>query len=168
MRSRTGPARRRRLTALLAVLMLALVGCTRPTPLPPRDAVARYDKIAADLKAALAPLVPRYAAPRQRGPAWVQGACTYTAGHFDPDPSLTVERVFASPAWPGVKASLNQVLTPQGFGALGEPQRAGSGLDVRVQDAHGAEFHLTDDGYLGLYGALADTSDCTPATFGLS
>ncbi|QLQ14667.1 MAG: hypothetical protein HZY73_01725 [Micropruina sp.] len=155
------------LVVLVAGVSLVLSGCAKPTPLPPRDAVARYDKIAADLKTALAPLVPSYAAPRQRGPAWEQGACTYTAGHFDPDPKRPGEDVFTDPAWPDVKASLNQVLTTQGFGALGEPQRAGSGMDLFARDAHGAAFHLTDDGYFGVYGALADTSDCTRANFGL-
>lgn len=158
-----------RSTGIASVTLAAalLLGGCAAQRLSPEAAVTRYDALAADLIAALKPLVPTLVGPRGRGPEVDERdrTCTYTAGFFDT--TNTTARIFEDPAWPATRAALDAVLVAADFPRLPDPERSGSGQVTRVEDRYGGRVTLWLDGSLNLYGARVRAASCDRATFGL-
>lgn len=145
---------------------LVLSGCGGPTAsLPALDAVAHYDAVIGDVRAALDPLVTLAEVPRGREVKEDGDACLYDAGFFDP---VTAPRfVFDDAAWPEVRQRLDAALAARGFGTDGEPRQAGADRQLEFTDAYGATVKIWDNGQTDVFRARVEAAECTPAALGL-
>lgn len=156
----------RRLGLIALAAMLALTGCTNPpSPIAADQAVAHYDGLAAELKQALAPLVPAYTSVPMVRVQTSGGGCRYTSGAWEP--ATPRASILDEPAWPQIKASINTILARYDFPSIDQPERREAFLIFMVTDRHDAHMWLDSNGEVSVASALVAANPCTEAALGL-
>lgn len=155
------PARPRTRAGGAAALTLAvlLTGCGAAQELDAQQAESHYDAVIADVQAALGPLGHELVhAPATRSFESDDGECLYSPGNYEAD-GLGAE-LGDEENWDPVLEALDPVLEEHGFGTADAPRREGALLMVAVEDAHGAELSLGENGMVRIHGALVTAEAC--------
>lgn len=141
-------AARRGSAAVMVATCLLAAGCgAEPTPLEPNAARGHYEKVAADVIAALDTVAPLGWEPAGALtlPAADPSSCTYSPGTWEATEGLSTG-TGQDLDWDQWRDALDPVLREHGFGALGGQEREGGWLYIAATDEHGAELKLIDQG----------------------
>ena len=153
-------ARRPRGGVLTVLAMTAvLASCGSAQLLEAGQAEPHYDAVISDVQDALGGLGYELVhAPATRSWEEREGICTYTPGNYEADglsAALADEE-----AWVPVLDALNPVLEEHGFETREEPGLDGGSLRVTVEDDHGAELSIGDEGQVRIWGAHVSEDAC--------
>lgn len=146
---------------VLTVLVVAavLASCGSPQLLEPDQAEPHYDAVISDVQDALGGLGYELVhAPATRSLEEHEGICKYTPGNYEAEglsAALADEE-----AWVPVLDVLNPVLEEHGFETREEPGLDGGSLRVTVEDDHGAELSIGDEGKVRVWGAHVSEEAC--------
>ena len=143
----------------LLAMTAALASCGSPQQFEPGQAEPHYDAVISDVQEALGGLGYELVhAPATRSLEEHEGICTYTPGNYE------VEGLSAAlgdeEAWAPVLDALNPVLEEHGFDTRDEPGLDGGSLRITVEDGHGAELSIGDQGQVRIWGAHVSEEAC--------